>query len=132
SACLLLAGFDLLPADTPPVSITLVGRDRWRLAGAFFCLGLALWNKAIFVWALSGLAAGGLAAFLPEIRRLLTFRNARIATAAFLLGASPFVIYNIRRANRTFSENAHLDLASIPGKWTQLQVGLNGTALFGY
>jgi len=140
SACVLLIdfidsaapGFILSPADTPSLSGRTPGIVDWKLAGAFFCLGLALWNKAIFLWALSGLAAGGLAVFLPEIRRHATFRNVRVATAGFLLGALPFVVYNIRRTNRTFSENAHVDMASFPGKWTQLKIGLNGTALFGY
>ena len=41
----------------------------WNLAAGFFCWGLALWNKAIFIWALSGLIAGGVLVFWPEIKR---------------------------------------------------------------
>jgi len=37
----------------------------WDLAAGFLCWGLALWNKAIFVWALSGLIAGGVLVFRP-------------------------------------------------------------------
>ena len=49
------------------------GRDAriWNLAAGFFCWGLALWNKAIFIWALSGLIAGGVLVFWPEIKRSL-------------------------------------------------------------
>ncbi len=43
----------------------------WNLAAGFFCWGLALWNKAIFVWALSGVVAGGVLVFLAGNQALL-------------------------------------------------------------
>jgi hypothetical protein len=76
--------------------------------------------------------------FLPEIRRAVSNtrhhlrRNLTVAAAAFLLGALPLVLYNIRRPNRTLSENTQLDLPSVPGKWIQVKRALNGSALFGF
>src|SRR5260221_11927078 len=44
------------PGDFP-------NRDLWL---GFFCLGLALWNKAVFVWAFAGLASPGVAGFCNQ------------------------------------------------------------------
>ena len=110
------------------------GRDAriWDLAAGFLCWGLALWNKAIFVWALSGLIAGGVLVFWPEIRRCWKPRVVLVAAAAFLCGALPLVIYNLSHANATLTENAHLDPRSVPGKWIQVELAANGASLFGY
>jgi len=104
----------------------------WDLAAGFLCWGLALWNKAIFIWALSGIVVGGLLVFWPEIKRWLKPRTAVVATAAFLCGALPLVIYNLTHASATVRENAHLDPRSVPGKWIQVQLAANGSSLFGY
>jgi 4-amino-4-deoxy-L-arabinose transferase-like glycosyltransferase len=104
----------------------------WTLAAGFFCWGLGLWNKAIFVWALSGIAAGGVAVFWPEIRRALRPRLMAIAAAGFLCGAMPLIIYNLSHANATVTENAHLDPRSVIGKWIQVENAANGSSLFNY
>ena len=104
----------------------------WDLAGGFLFWGLALWNKAIFIWALSGLIAAGVLVFWPEIRRWLKPRVVLIAAAAFLCGALPLVIYNLTHRNATVRENAHLDPRSVPGKWIQVEDAANGSSLFGY
>lgn len=102
------------------------------LAMGFFCFGLALWNKGLFMWAFSGLIAGTLAVFWPEVKECLTPRNSRIAAVAFLAGALPFLVYNLRSHNATLSQNAHLDLDHIPSKWLQLERAADGSSLFGY
>jgi hypothetical protein len=104
----------------------------WHLAAGFLCWGLALWNKAIFVWALSGLVAGGVLVFLPEIRRCLKPRIVVVAAAAFVAGALPLVVYNLTHGNATVTENAHLDPRSFASKWIQVQLAANGSSLFGY
>ncbi|MCU1338557.1 MAG: hypothetical protein JWO19_4138 [Bryobacterales bacterium] len=104
----------------------------WDLAAGFLCWGLALWNKAIFVWALSGLIAGGVLVFWPEIKRSLRPRVVLAATAAFLCGAAPLVIYNLSHASVTLTENARLDPRSVAGKWIQVENAANGASLFGY
>jgi hypothetical protein len=102
------------------------------LALGFFCFGLALWNKAVFVWALFGLTAGALVVFWPELRRCLTLRNLTYSAGAFLLGAMPLIAYNIHHRNATLGNNAQLDVASLPGKWIQIERALNGSSLFGF
>lgn len=102
------------------------------LAAGFLCWGLALWNKAIFIWALSGLVAGGVLVFWPEIKRRLSPRVVLAAAAAFLCGALPLVIYNLTNASVTLTENARLDPRSVAGKWIQVENAANGSSLFGY
>ncbi len=107
-------------------------RSIRHLCIGFFCFGLALWNKAVFVWALSGLVAGVLLVFWPELRARGTRRNLVIAAGTFLLGASPLVVYNLRHANATLNGTARLDPFSLPSKWIQFEGALNGNALFGF
>jgi hypothetical protein len=104
----------------------------WMLAGGFLCWGLALWNKAIFVWALGGVIVAGLAVFGPEIRRCLKPRLMLLAAGGFLCGALPLVIYNLSHSSATVTENAHLDPRSVAGKWIQVENAANGSSLFKY
>ncbi len=101
------------------------------LACGFFCLGLGLWNKALFAWALIGLIAAGVGVFWPEIKKAIRPRFAAVAAASFLLGALPFVIYNIRHRNATFESNARWDTHA-PHKLPAERRTLNGSALFGF
>lgn len=98
----------------------------------FFFFGLALWNKAVFFWALAGLGAGVVLVFWPEFRQRLTIRNIGAAAAAFLVGALPFVIYNVRHPNATLSATAHFDTGSFAPKFAMARGALNGSGLFGY
>lgn len=100
---------------------------NWRaLAGAFFCLGLAMWDKAIFSWVLCGMLAGALVVFPRQLFGELTWRNLRAAIPAFLAGALPLLIANIARPLATFRSNAHLEQLAVWGKWVVLRDTLNG------
>lgn len=105
---------------------------RWNLFLGFFLFGLALWNKAIFIWALAGLLCGAIAVFWPEIRRLLRPATAAVAGAAFLAGALPLLIYNVRNPNVTVNSSAHFETNAFPGKFSMLRGTLDGSALFGF
>jgi dolichyl-phosphate-mannose-protein mannosyltransferase len=104
----------------------------WYLAAGFLCWGLALWNKAIFIWALSGILVAGVLVFWPEIKRCLKPRLVVVAAIAFVGGALPLVVYNLTHRNVTVTENAHLDPRSVAGKWIQVKLAANGSSLFGY
>jgi hypothetical protein len=111
-----------LPSDAP----------SWSLFAGFLCWGLALWNKAIFAWALGGLVAGGVLVFWPEIKRCLKPRLMLIAAGGFLCGALPLVIYNLSNSSATVTENAHWDPRSVPRKWVQVESAADGLSLFAY
>jgi 4-amino-4-deoxy-L-arabinose transferase-like glycosyltransferase len=64
------------------------------LVAAALCCGLALWDKAVFVWIFTGILLGSLV-FGAEVRRRLTWRCTAIGTAALCMGALPLIIYNL-------------------------------------
>jgi 4-amino-4-deoxy-L-arabinose transferase-like glycosyltransferase len=99
----------------------------------FFAFGLALWNKAIFVWALAGVTVATLAVFRQELVRLYRPGRAAIALGAFLLGASPLILYNLRHRSVTLRDNAQLEpIGAAFEKWHGLRSAANGDALVGY
>src|SRR5262249_7952445 len=102
------------------------------LAWGFVALGLGLWNKAIFIWSLNGLALASLITIWPEIRARLCWRNIAIAIAGFAIGCFPLLLYNVRNRNATVRENAKLDFPSIPDKWIHFRLATQGEAIFGY
>ncbi len=119
TGCFFLVKFaqERLPRDLP-----------W---GCFF-LGLALWNKAIFVWALAGLLCGTVLVFGREVSKMITRGHLAMAAAGFLLGSLPFMIYNGHRRGETFRTNSHLEPRSAPAKFIHLRNALGGNGLFGY
>jgi 4-amino-4-deoxy-L-arabinose transferase-like glycosyltransferase len=98
----------------------------------FFFLGLALWNKAVFVWALAGLILATVSVFRRELSKMITRRHLTTAAAGFLIGSLPFVIYNGHRRAETFRSNAHLEPRGAPAKFIHLRGALGGYGLFGY
>lgn len=103
-----------------------------RPALGFFVFGLALWNKAVVVWALSGLAAAVAVAYLPELRRFLADRRIIARSAISLLaGALPLIIYNIHAPNATMKANIHPSIENFRAKVISLRITLDGSALWG-
>jgi hypothetical protein len=98
----------------------------------FIFLGLALWNKAVFVWALAGLICAALSVFGRELSKMINRRHLTVAAAGFLLGALPFVIYNGHRRAETFRNNGHLDPRIARAKFIHVRGALGGYGLFGY
>jgi hypothetical protein len=98
----------------------------------FFFLGLALWNKAVFVWALAGLICAVVSVFGRELSKMMTRRHLGLAAAGFLLGSLPFVIYNGHRRAETFRSTAHLEPRGAPAKFIHVRGALGGYGLFGY
>ena len=108
-----------------------VARSGSLFAGFFF-LGLALWNKAIFLCALSGLTVAVAVVFWREVRDLFRWKRAAIGALAFVLGALPFLIYNTRHPNATLKGSAAISTQDLSGKFLQLRHALSGQSLFGY
>jgi len=133
TACFFLVRFGQFHFGQVREATGVTTHGRRDLALGFFALGLAMWNKAIFVWALSGLVVATVAVCWPEVRRALTRRNLAVASAAFLVGAMPLVIYNLHRRNATFGSNAHFETpAHLNQKVMQIRMALDGSPLFGF
>jgi 4-amino-4-deoxy-L-arabinose transferase-like glycosyltransferase len=102
------------------------------LAGGFFLLGTALWDKAVFLWVLGGLAAATLAVFPRHVWWHLTKRNLAVTVTSLALGALPLLIYNVARPVETLRANARLTPELIPTKATILLRSIDGSSLFGF
>jgi hypothetical protein len=107
-------------------------RSHRALAGGFFLLGLAMWDKALAAWLISGMAVAAAVVFWRPIAALLTRRRAAIAALWFLLGASPLLIFNVKTHWSTFRGNVKRDTADVSGKARMLMNTVNGQGLFGY
>lgn len=105
-------------------------RRIWIFAGCL-ALGLGLWEKAVFIWLLTGLAAATLAIFPGPLRKALTLRNAAIAVSAFAIGALPLIIFNVRQQFVTFRGNAVYSADAFPMKVEILRNTFEGDVLFG-
>jgi len=122
----------------------LVALDRWirgtepgkggnpMLALAFFLWGLGLWDKALLVWPLGGLAVAALCVYPRETLRRIQWKPAAIALAALLIGAAPLVKFNLKLHGQTATANAHFTAADIGGKVTAFRHTVDGSTLFGY
>jgi len=108
--------------------------SRWKLAGGGFLLGLALWDKALAVWLLSGMGLGAILTFPRQIFAILTRRNIATAAGGLLLGAFPLLLYNTGHHWVTFAGNFRHDTApgAITGKFRMLVDTGHGDGLFGW
>jgi 4-amino-4-deoxy-L-arabinose transferase-like glycosyltransferase len=105
-------------------------RVRW-LALGFFLFGLGVWDKAIFLWSVVGLGVAAMAVFPRQFVHFLRVKTVAIATAAFLLGAAPFLAFNLRFNWITFRQNAAWSTEILGYKADLLRSTLNGSAVLG-
>lgn len=98
-----------------------------------FLFGLALWNKATFAWALSGLAAAALVAYWPQCSQSLRDRRFVIRCAlAFLAGALPLLLFNLHRTGATLRATNGISTQDFGLKLHELRAATDGSGLFGY
>jgi hypothetical protein len=107
----------------------------WPVAAGFFLFGLGCWDKALFLWLLSGLAVATLVCFPRRALALITARVVAVAVLSFLLGALPLVVYNLDPARpllSTLRGNARVEVKDFGPKARSLFSSLEGSVLFGY
>jgi hypothetical protein len=121
---LALAGIALL------FNFTSTGK-RSTLFWGFFCFGLALWDKALFIWFFSGLAIAAVAVFPRELWSRCSPKNLGFAAAGLLLGALPLVVYNVASDLETFQSNSFV-LSQFPSRIHALRITWDGEILFDY
>jgi hypothetical protein len=106
--------------------------NRWALAGGFFLLGLALWDKAVFLWVLFGLGVAVVTVFPRTVLRHATLRNVAVAAVSMLIGALPLVIFNIARPLETLRANAKLTREPVLAKAGLLARTIDGYVMFDF
>lgn len=98
----------------------------------FFCLGLGVWDKALFLWNLSGLAVAALLVFPGELRARLTGRNTALAAAGLVVGALPLLAYNVASGWPTLRSNSSFRFDEFGSKFRSLRGTWDGSAVLGY
>lgn len=107
-------------------------RDTRALAGAFFLTGLAMWDKALAVWLLSGMGLAALVVYRRQLVGLFTWRRAGLASLAFCVGALPLFMFNLHSNFETLRKNAAQDTISVSAKAQFLLKAIEGGGLFEY
>ncbi|MBZ5728880.1 MAG: glycosyltransferase family 39 protein [Acidobacteriia bacterium] len=107
-------------------------RHQRYLALGFFLFGLAMWDKALAAWMLSGLGIGVLLVMPRRVLGLLTWRRAGIALLSFTVGVLPLLLFNAQNHGATFRGTFHRDFSDLPGKSRMLLHTVDGRGLFGY
>lgn len=102
------------------------------LAAGCCAFGLALWDKALAEWLLSGLAISMLLFYWRQIRAVLTLRRAGVAVLAFCIGALPLILYNVENSGITFRSNFKRETDRFPVKAQMFVDTVRGSGLLGY
>ena len=97
---------------------------------AFFLSGVALWDKALFLWFFGGLAVAAVIVFPREFWSRCTAKNLGLAAAGLFLG--PFGAYNVATNFDTFRSNSSFMLSQLPTRLHALRITWNGEILFDY
>ncbi len=109
-----------------------IAAPSW-LAIAGFSFGLALWDKALFIWLLAPLFAAGFLLWRRQVTAaILNPRTLTAASAGFLIGAAPLLIFNITHHWITFRSHSVFTLADLHAKLITLHYTANGSVMFGY
>ena len=122
---LALAGMALL------LKFTSTGNPS-TLFWSFFWFGLALWDKALFIWLFSGLAVATVIVFPRDLWVRCTPKNLGLAAAGLLIGALPLVAYNAASNFDTFRSNSSFLLSQFPSRLHALRITWDGEILFEY
>ena len=101
-------------------------RIGWLAAG-MFVFGVALWDKANFVWLLFGLAAAVLIVFPKDMFERVDRRTVVVAGVAVVLGALPLVVFNIDQQGLTASDTSRFEFS--PMKLVAAKGTLDGSAV---
>jgi 4-amino-4-deoxy-L-arabinose transferase-like glycosyltransferase len=107
-------------------------KREWALGGAAFLFGIAMWDKALAVWLISGIAVALLVTAPRLVLKLVTPRRVGLALGAFLLGAAPLVVYNSTHDWDTFLGARQRETAPLMGKVLMLRDTAHGSGLFGW
>jgi hypothetical protein len=100
------------------------------LFAAFLLFGLAMWDKALAAWVLSGLTVSAVLLFPRQVWAAVTPRRAVLAVLGLTLGSLPLLVYNTQTGWLTFTSTTKYDGTDIPGKARLLMNTAQGQAMF--
>lgn len=102
-------------------------RRNWILFAGGLFFGLALWDKALFFWNLTGMTVA-LAVVNPRaLYKAFTCSRAWLVVAGLAVGAFPLMRFNAIHDAATLKDNTHLTLRDIAAKADYLKLAVEGT-----
>jgi len=101
------------------------------LAVAGFLLGLGLWDKALFIWNLVGLAVAFALVYRRYLPVICSWSWLSKLVGGFLAGSAPLLAYCLKTGFQTFLTPEH-SLVGISQKLTVLAATLQGTVMYGF
>jgi len=121
----------LLMGGLAAAQIWLATGSRRMLRAACFLWGLGMWDKALMVWPLSGMAVAAVCVYPREV---LTRIRPFVKTGAvwFLLGALPLIWYNVSQRGVTATANTRFEPGGLAEKLPALRMTVDGSMLSGY
>ncbi len=112
------------------VALACFARPKPLIFAGFLAIGAVLWDKGTATWTLGAMAISALV-FLPaRLRPYLTVRNLSVAVGGFVVGALPFLIFNITHHWATFGDNTAFSTDEVGAKVQQMYAALNGRGAF--
>src|SRR5260370_41523105 len=109
-----------------------VSANRLALFCGFCCFGLGMWDKALFIWVLGGIAVAVVVVFHREVWSRVTWRNVGLAAAGFCVGALPLLAFNLSSGFPTFRSNSSFVLNEFSVKARLLRSSWDGSSLVGF
>ena len=101
------------------------GRN-WLLFLAGMIFGLALWDKALFVWNLSAMSIAVAIVNGRAALRACRPKPASLAALGLVLGACPLIYFNLVANGSTFAENTEFTFRDLASKGKYLADALDG------
>jgi hypothetical protein len=101
-------------------------QNRKFLFWGAFTIGIALWDKSLFLWQLAGMTAALLMVAFPLVRQLWRRPNLSIFARGLLLGALPLIGANFRHHFATIKDNGHMTFAGFGMKAAFMHSALDG------
>ncbi len=112
--------------------LCLIGWHRERNPKFLFfgglAMGLALWDKSLFLWQVTGLTVALLLIAFPLLRKSWNRKNIWLFARGLVLGALPLIAANVRHHFATLKDNGHLAVAQLGAKAAFLHSALDGQA----
>ncbi|HEX4165101.1 MAG TPA: hypothetical protein VHZ55_06455 [Bryobacteraceae bacterium] len=103
-------------------------QDHRLLFFGGLAIGLALWDKSLFLWQVTGLTTAFLFVGFAALRESWNRRNLWLFARGVLLGALPLIAANFRHHFATVKDNGHASLAQLAPKAAFLRSALDGQA----
>lgn len=102
--------------------------ENWMLFLGSLLFGLALWDKALFLWNFSAMIVAVTILNPRAVLRTFRFKPLLLMALGLVLGAFPLLLFNLTGDRSTIGENAHLTWRELAPKGKALEQAIDGVS----